>query len=492
MENNNWKWYEENSSANTGSTAGNDQPSQQPNCYTQSVGAQQGPVNEYGANYAPQQPQYTAQPPVQPPVQPPYGENQPKHESKKRFGWGALIACMLVMALIAGLAGAGIASLMNDKADASDTPTQSADKGGVILDEDAVGGETAAPETTDGASSSSAGSAHAGASSGITLGSTWTAEDDITDMLQSCMSSVVGIDIISEVSGGSYWYGTSGSSEQTTGSGSGVIITPDGYIATCNHVVSGASKIIVYLQDGTEYEASVVGADTMTDLAVIKIDATGLPAASVGSSGDALIGDTVYAIGNPLGALASSVSDGIISGLDRLVTVEDVEMTLMQTNAAVNPGNSGGGLFNSRGELIGIVNAKATGENVEGIGFAIPLDSALPILSDLMDLGYVSGRPYLGITPQDVYLSSGSRNYFGYSNYETRAQVYAIESGSSAEKGGMQVGDVILTFDGKDVYGSSNLSEIMYEYSIGDTVIITVLRDNQQLSLTVTLGARES
>ena len=193
-------------------------------------------------------------------------------------------------------------------------------------------------------------------------------------------------------------------SSETVGSGSGVIVTSDGYIVTNNHVVEGADAIKVHLEDGTEYPATLIGTDSYTDLAVIKIDATGLPAATLGNSGDMLVCDTVYAIGNPLGVLASSVSEGIISGLDRVIEIEGQEMTLMQTTAAVNPGNSGGGLFNSKGELIGIVNAKSSGTDVEGLGFAIPIDSAKQIIMDLIDLGYVSGRPYLGISMQkDVY-----------------------------------------------------------------------------------------
>ncbi len=443
MENGNWKWYEDN----------------QTDAHAQQQAYEAGAATiEPGAS----------------------GESA-RREHPKRFGWAQLIAAVLIAALLAGAAGAGVMTLvtgMQDRQSLEEANAAGGDQsagGGVVIDEETI-------SNTNGVQ----------ASQGITLGSAWSSEDTVVEMLQRSMSSVVGIDIIGEVASGSYWYGSSGSSKETIGSGSGVILTADGYIATNAHVVSSLSAngaVKVYLQDGTAYDATLVGTDELTDLAVIKIEAQNLPAANVGISSEAVVGDTVYAIGNPLGVLASSVTDGIISGLDRLVTMENGEMTLMQTNAAVNPGNSGGGLFNSKGELIGIVNAKATGANVEGIGFAIPIDTALPIIRDLMDLGYVSGRPYLGITPTDVYMT-GSSGAFGMSSYVTRIQAYAVEEGSPAAQGGMKAGDIILTIDDQEVNGSSALAGILYEYAIGDTVRITVLRDRQQMELIVTLGAR--
>lgn len=397
---------------------------------------------------------------------------------KKRFGWAQLIGAMLVVALIAGAAGAGIVTLAQGQR--IEAPAQGAQGAG----ESTPGGEAGkTPVQTP---------AGVKASEGIAMGGVREGENTAAEMLRRSMSSVVGIDIIGQVAAGSYWYGGSDSATQTIGSGSGVILTANGYIATNAHVVSelGANgSIKVYLQDGTAHDAVLVGVDDVTDLAVIKIEAEGLPAVVVGASGNAVVGDTVYAIGNPLGVFASSVTDGIISGLDRLVEMENGGMTLMQTNAAVNPGNSGGGLFNAAGELIGIVNAKATGANVEGIGFAIPIDSALPILRDLMDLGFVSGRPYLGITPVDVYMTASSGG-FGFSRYVTRVQVRAVEAGSAAAAAGVRENDVILALDGREVEGAAALSAILYGYKVGDTVTLTVLRDRQQIELSVTLGAR--
>ncbi len=310
-----------------------------------------------------------------------------------------------------------------------------------------------------------------------------------TSIVQSCMSSVVSIDIEAQTSG-YYWYSQGESESQTVGSGSGVIITSDGYIITNNHVVSGAEKIKVYLQDGAEYEAQLVGADSYTDLAVIKIDAENLSAATIGVSGNLMVGDTIYAIGNPLGVLATSVSKGIISGLDREVTIDGQQMTLMQVNASVNPGNSGGGLFNAAGELIGIVNSKASGDDVEGIGFAIPMDTAKGVITDLMDHGFVTGRPYLGISMQNVAFMTGNYGFFG-NNYTTHPQIYSIEAGSAAEAAGLQVNDIILAFDEQQITSSSEISALLYEYSVGDKVTITVQRGSEKIDIEVTLGERE-
>ena len=313
-----------------------------------------------------------------------------------------------------------------------------------------------------------------------------------SSVIQNSMSSVVGI----YLSATTINY-TGASEEEDLGSGSGVIITSDGYIVTNNHVVEGGQNIRVCLQDGSEYEATLIGTDSYSDLAVIKIDATGLPAATLGTSSNMTVGDPVFAIGNPLGVLSSSVSQGIISGLDRTINVDGHNMTLMQTDAAVNPGNSGGGLFNANGELIGIVNAKSYGLDVEGIGFAIPMDTAKSIIMDLIDLGYVTGRPYLGISMQDVALRFGSgyssNPFFSFGgNYVTGVQVVAVEEGSPAQNAGLQVNDVIVGLDDQEITGTSQLSALLYEYKVGDTVTISVLRGNETQQLSVTLGSRES
>lgn len=347
------------------------------------------------------------------------------------------------------------------------------------------------PNATEPAANSSSNNPAARPSAGLSSAATHAGQDDTKNVVQACMSSVVSIDIEAEVYNGRYWYSNGDSTAETVGSGSGVILTSDGYIVTNNHVVAGAEKLKVYLQDGTEYEAELIGTDSYTDLAVIKIAAENLPAAVLGSSNESMVGDTVYAIGNPLGVLATSVSKGIVSGLDREITLDNKQMTLMQVNASVNPGNSGGGLFNADGELIGIVNSKASGNNVEGIGFAIPMDTAKPVISDLMDHGYVTGRPYIGIVMQNVTFSTGGYGFFG-GGYTTHPQIYSIEAGSSAEKAGLKVNDIILAFDGETVNSSSDISAKLYGYKVGDMVTITVQRGSEKIDVTLTLGERAS
>ncbi len=181
----------------------------------------------------------------------------------------------------------------------------------------------------------------------------------------------------------------------TTGSGSGVIISSDGYILTNNHVVESAKDINIRLHDGTEYVAKVIGTDSKTDIAVLKVDATNLKPVTIGDSDKLVVGETAVVIGNPLGELGGTVTNGIISALEREITLDGSKMNLIQTNAAINPGNSGGGLFNSKGELVGIVVAKSSGLDIEGLGFAIPINDVKDVISDILNLGYVSGRPFL-------------------------------------------------------------------------------------------------
>ena len=188
----------------------------------------------------------------------------------------------------------------------------------------------------------------------------------------------------------------------SVGAGSGVILTSDGYIVTNNHVVSGATQYTVRTRNGETYNAALIGTDAQTDLAVLKIEATGLTPATLGDSDKLTVGETAVAIGNPLGELGGTVTDGIISALAREVTIGGQSMTLLQTNAAINPGNSGGGLFNGAGELIGVVNAKSTGTDVEGLGFAIPINTAKPVIEDLMKNGFVQGRVTAGFETVDL------------------------------------------------------------------------------------------
>lgn len=257
------------------------------------------------------------------------------------------------------------------------------------------------------------------------------------------------------------------------GAGSGVIISQDGYILTNDHVINGANSVKVRLRDGTEYDATIIGSDSDNDIALLKVSATGLSPATFGDSNSLAVGDYVVAIGNPLGELGGTVTDGIISALARKVTIEDTQMTLLQTNAQVNPGNSGGGLFNANGELVGIVNAKQSATEVEGIAFAIPINNVLDILSDLKEYGYVTGKVDLGIDFTDI---TSDETAFYYGVNQTGCYVLSVDSGSNAEKAGVTRGDLVTKVNDTDVSSSSDITTALEKAEVGDTVTFTVSR----------------
>ena len=285
------------------------------------------------------------------------------------------------------------------------------------------------------------------------------------------------------------WYGQN---QVESGAGSGVIISSDGYILTCAHVVSGASQITVTIGD-TDYTATVVGEDDTSDVAVLKIDATGLTPATVGDSDSLSVGDSVLAVGNPLGELGGTVTSGIVSALNRSVTIQGTSstntMSLIQMDASVSPGNSGGGLFNMNGELIGLVNAKSSSSDAEGLGFAIPINDAIQVAQDLLENGYVSGRPYMGIT------------YIAVTDAQTAAQlnvnaygVYVVDvvQGGPADKAGLKAGDRIVSIDGTEIAQKDDLGTLMQQHTAGDTLSITVARDGQMQTVSLTLGEKNA
>lgn len=278
-----------------------------------------------------------------------------------------------------------------------------------------------------------------------------------------------------------------GISEQQS-TGSGIIISQDGYIVTNNHVVDGARTLSVQLNTGEEYEASLIGADSQTDLAVIKINPKEtLTVAKLGESAKLQVGELAVAIGNPLGAeLSGTVTVGIISGVNRTIQTSNSDpnstMTLIQTDAAINPGNSGGALINAYGEVVGINNMKYASEEVEGIGFAIPIDTAKTIINDLMESGYVKGRPYIGISVQEVTTALAFRN-----NLPVGLYVSSVTEMGPADRAGIQRGDVITAVNGKKVETASELNEIKNNSKVGDVLTFTVQRDGQKTDVAVTL-----
>ncbi len=269
----------------------------------------------------------------------------------------------------------------------------------------------------------------------------------------------------------------------TQGAGSGVVYSEDGYILTNNHVIKGASNITVTMHDGKDYQASLVATDEQSDIAVLKIDASGLTPVTLSDSDSLSVGDLAVVIGNPLGTLAGTATDGIVSGLEREITLDGKSMTLLQISASVNPGNSGGGVFDQYGNLIGLVVAKSSGSDVEGLGFAIPSDTVASVAQSLIDNGYVAGRPAAGITVVDLTSASDAMRY-GVSV----TGVYIQEvTGSNAEKAGLKAGDLVYMIDGEQVTGIDMLSREIQSHEVGDEITLTIVRNDKMEEIKLTL-----
>ena len=398
-----------------------------------------------------------ATPPVHP-VQP--QDAQPPKKKKKFNGKRvARSAVALVLAAAMGFAGGFVGAKFGGS-------------GKVVI-------QQVAPSSTADSASGSDSSITAASSSGSSL-----TTEQVADLVSP---SVVVITTEQVVYSQWSWYGQN---QVESGAGSGVIISSDGYILTCAHVVDGASTITVTIDD-KDYTATLVGEDTTSDIAVIKIDADGLTPATVGNSDSLKVGQSVMAVGNPLGELGGTVTGGMISALNRSVTIQGSSsvntMSLIQMDASVSPGNSGGGLFNMNGELVGIVNAKSSSSDAEGLGFAIPINDAIKVAQELLENGYVTGRPYLGIT------------YLAVEDAQTAAQlgvnaygVYVVEvvKGGPAEKAGLQAGDRIVSVDGTEIASKDDLGTLMQKHAAGDTLSITIAREGQMQTVNVTLGEK--
>ena len=398
-----------------------------------------------------------ATPPVHP-VQP--QDAQPPKKKKKFNGKRvARSAVALVLAAAMGFAGGFVGAKFGGS-------------GKVVI-------QQVAPSSTADSASGSDNSITAASSSGSSL-----TTEQVADLVSP---SVVVITTEQVVYSQWSWYGQN---QVESGAGSGVIISSDGYILTCAHVVDGASTITVTIGD-KDYTATLVGEDTTSDIAVIKIDADGLTPATVGNSDSLKVGQSVMAVGNPLGELGGTVTGGMISALNRSVTIQGSSsvntMSLIQMDASVSPGNSGGGLFNMNGELVGIVNAKSSSSDAEGLGFAIPINDAIKVAQELLENGYVTGRPYLGITYLAV-TDSQTASQLGVNAYG----VYVVEvvKGGPAEKAGLQAGDRIVSVDGTEIASKDDLGTLMQKHAAGDTLSITIARDGQMQTVNVTLGEK--
>ena len=398
-----------------------------------------------------------ATPPVHP-VQP--QDAQPPKKKKKFNGKRvARSAVALVLAAAMGFAGGFVGAKFGGS-------------GKVVI-------QQVAPSSTADSASGSDSSITAASSSGSSL-----TTEQVADLVSP---SVVVITTEQVVYSQWSWYGQN---QVESGAGSGVIISSDGYILTCAHVVDGASTITVTIGD-KDYTTTLVGEDTTSDIAVIKIDADGLTPATVGNSDSLKVGQSVMAVGNPLGELGGTVTGGMISALNRSVTIQGSSsvntMSLIQMDASVSPGNSGGGLFNMNGELVGIVNAKSSSSDAEGLGFAIPINDAIKVAQELLENGYVTGRPYLGITYLAV-TDAQTASQLGVNAYG----VYVVEvvKGGPAEKAGLQAGDRIVSVDGTEIASKDDLGTLMQKHAAGDTLSITIAREGQMQTVNVTLGEK--
>ena len=297
----------------------------------------------------------------------------------------------------------------------------------------------------------------------------------------SCQKTVVAISAL--ITSNSFGQATTG-----TSTGSGFLISEDGYLVTNYHVVEGATQLTVTIHDGTEYAATLVGQDANNDMAVLKVEASGLPYAKIGSSDDLIVGDQVVAIGNPLGKLTNSLTVGYISAKDRNVSTDGSSINMLQTDAAINSGNSGGPLFNMKGEVIGITSAKYSGTTssgavIEGIGFAIPMDDVIRKINDLMNHGFITGA-YLGIYVRDM---DPSLSAYGI---PIGAYVEEATEGFCAHKAGIQSKDIILKLGQYEIDSLSALTRALDKFNAGDTTTITVWRSGAQLELEITLDEK--
>lgn len=311
----------------------------------------------------------------------------------------------------------------------------------------------------------------------------------VTNIAKKAGPSIVGIRMTVAGTRQSYY----GVSNGQVGEGSGIIISKDGYIMTNYHVVSNADPRLssssrtvleVFLPDGREAKATFKGGDEKTDLAVIKIDLKDLPVAEIGDSSGLEVGELAVAIGNPLGMeFAGSVTVGVISALNRTVDIEGRSLNLIQTDAAINEGNSGGALLNSQGRVIGINSVKIAASGVEGLGFAIPINDAKPVIDQLIKYGYVKGRPFIGISGNEI--SSAYSSFYGL---PVGIYITDVTIGSGADKAGFRAGDVLVSLDGKTIETMRDLDEIKEAHKPGDTVTAVVVRDEAEVSLKLTFG----
>ena len=409
-----------------------------------------------------------------------YSAEAPKKQKKvkeKRQGsrkpWKAIVAAVLAIVLVGGTCAATVAAVNSSWSKKTAAMNAAYQQKLEELEERVESAEEQAKAAIDSQSSGGLGAAVSTSSGGLTA----------SQVYEMNVNSVVAIS--NQATTNVY-----GQITETASSGSGFIISEDGYVVSNYHVVEGATTLTVITYDGTEYDAELIGYDQSNDVSLMKIDATGLDPVTIGSSDKLIVGDQVVAIGNPLGELTSTLTVGYISAKDRTINTDGTyNINMMQTDAAINSGNSGGPLFNMKGEVIGITTAKYSGESssgatIEGIGFAIPIDDVIGMLDDLREFGYVKGA-YLGVSV--ITMDEAVAEAYGL---PTGSKVSIVESGSCAEKAGIRIGDIIVGMGGYDVEGNSDLLSILRKFEAGDTTTITIYRGGQQLELTITLDEK--
>lgn len=391
------------------------------------------------------QPQYTA-----PQYSSPYVATTPKAKKERKGVSAGFVAVMLVLSILLSSAGGFAGAMLYTRQKVADAEIST--NGAMIINKVEID-EQSAEQLSDKPTSQ------------IT--------DEVADSV---------VEITTEVMSTNNFYGQ----YISQGAGSGVIISTDGYIVTNNHVIAGASSITVTLRDESTYKATLVGTDSVVDVALLKIEATNLKAATFGDSDTLKVGDKAVAIGNPLGQLGGTVTDGIISALDRDVVIDDETMNLLQTDTAINPGNSGGGLFDGQGALVGVVVAKSSGEEIEGLGFAIPINDVLDILDDLKQYGYVRGRVSIGMELIDLTNSMYSMYYYG--NTQGGCYVYSVTPNSSAYLAGIRQGDRIVSVNSVEVASSADVEAQLKDSKVGDVVDIEIERSGRTATVQVELG----
>lgn len=401
---------------------------------------------------------------------PPYGSApqepvvMPKKEKKKKtrtvrtFPTAALVLILVGSVLLSFASGIAGALLVTDGFEMNNASPENKNHGELIVNKNEKDSEE--------------GSGNA----------TLKGEYDLTDICAVVSASVVEITTeFNQTYYGYYQY-------VQEGAGSGVIISEDGYLLTNAHVITDsqsgktADAIKVRLTNGEEYDATIIGNDPDSDIALLKIEGEGFAAATIGNSDSIEVGEQVLAVGNPLGELGGTVTSGIVSATNREISVENNKMTLIQIDAAINPGNSGGGLFNTKGELIGIVNAKTTDVTVEGLGFAIPVNEAISVAEELEEHGYVTGRTHIGISLTDV--TDSFTAYYYFRTEVTGVYVVNVQEGYNEDI--LQYGDRITAINGNEITSSQDVKEIINDSEVGDILTFTISREGKLIEVDVT------